>query len=184
MKFTKCLTAAAISLLANTASASSIWEPTNSDTDFLTFSFFGISLNGAMLGLFDDSDVGTYAGPFLLIGDNVGGEVRFTNNGSNVLANSFSSTGAQVDGTLTLTNSSLFTLAVSYDEGETWLGDTTSSIGDSPDSYLIQFDHRQNPVASSIAVDLTAASVVPVPASVWLFGSGLLGLVGIARRKV
>lgn len=28
-----------------------------------------------------------------------------------------------------------------------------------------------------------AASVVPVPAAVWLFGSGLLGLVGVARRK-
>lgn len=26
-------------------------------------------------------------------------------------------------------------------------------------------------------------SVVPVPAAVWLFGSGLLGLIGIARRK-
>jgi hypothetical protein len=35
--------------------------------------------------------------------------------------------------------------------------------------------------------DLTAgcaaAPVVPVPAAVWLFGSGLLGLVGIARRR-
>lgn len=29
----------------------------------------------------------------------------------------------------------------------------------------------------------TAPSVVPVPAAVWLFGSGLLGLAGIARRK-
>ena len=28
-----------------------------------------------------------------------------------------------------------------------------------------------------------AASVVPVPAAAWLFGSGLLGLVGVARRK-
>ena len=27
-------------------------------------------------------------------------------------------------------------------------------------------------------------SAVPVPAAVWLFGSGLLGLIGIARRKV
>ncbi|MHB8535826.1 MAG: VPLPA-CTERM sorting domain-containing protein [Sulfuricaulis sp.] len=27
------------------------------------------------------------------------------------------------------------------------------------------------------------AGVVPIPAAVWLFGSGLLGLVGIARRK-
>jgi hypothetical protein len=28
-----------------------------------------------------------------------------------------------------------------------------------------------------------AGAVIPVPAAVWLFGSGLLGLVGIARRK-
>jgi hypothetical protein len=27
------------------------------------------------------------------------------------------------------------------------------------------------------------AAVIPVPAAVWLFGSGLLGLVGVARRK-
>ena len=26
-------------------------------------------------------------------------------------------------------------------------------------------------------------SIVPVPAAIWFFGSGLLGLVGIARRK-
>ena len=30
---------------------------------------------------------------------------------------------------------------------------------------------------------MTAVSAVPVPAAVWLFGSGLLGLVGVARRK-
>ena len=29
----------------------------------------------------------------------------------------------------------------------------------------------------------SAASAVPLPAALWLFGSGLLGLVGIARRK-
>ena len=31
--------------------------------------------------------------------------------------------------------------------------------------------------------DFTLVSQVPVPAAVWLFGSGLLGLVGMARRK-
>ena len=30
---------------------------------------------------------------------------------------------------------------------------------------------------------VAAYTVVPVPAAVWLFGSGILGLVGIARRK-
>ena len=30
---------------------------------------------------------------------------------------------------------------------------------------------------------VNAYSVVPVPAAVWLFGSGLLGLIGVARRK-
>lgn len=29
----------------------------------------------------------------------------------------------------------------------------------------------------------TGPSVVPVPAAVWLFGSGLLGLIGVARRQ-
>ncbi len=28
-----------------------------------------------------------------------------------------------------------------------------------------------------------AGPVVPVPAAVWLFGSGLIGLIGVARRK-
>ncbi len=31
--------------------------------------------------------------------------------------------------------------------------------------------------------DLTTVSAVPVPAAVWLFGSGLIGLVSIARRR-
>jgi hypothetical protein len=30
---------------------------------------------------------------------------------------------------------------------------------------------------------LASASPVPVPAAIWLFGSGLLGLVGVSRRK-
>ncbi len=37
--------------------------------------------------------------------------------------------------------------------------------------------------AGSISTGKLEVSPVPVPAAVWLFGSGLLGLVGIARRK-
>jgi hypothetical protein len=35
--------------------------------------------------------------------------------------------------------------------------------------------------ATPLSLDITA---VPVPAAVWLFGSGLLGMVGVARRKL
>lgn len=43
-------------------------------------------------------------------------------------------------------------------------------------------DSGNNP--TGLRVDMTGnAAVVPVPAAVWLFGSGLLGLVGYSRRK-
>ena len=35
----------------------------------------------------------------------------------------------------------------------------------------------------NVVQDLSAVSAVPVPAAVWLFGSGLLGLMAVARRK-
>ena len=40
-----------------------------------------------------------------------------------------------------------------------------------------------NFMALSDGVSTTSVSAVPVPAAVWLFGSGLLGLIGVARRK-
>ncbi len=36
---------------------------------------------------------------------------------------------------------------------------------------------------TSISATNTTVSAVPVPAAAWLFGSGLLGLVGVARRR-
>ena len=33
------------------------------------------------------------------------------------------------------------------------------------------------------AISINSVAPVPVPAAVWLFGSGLLGLIGVARRK-
>lgn len=39
------------------------------------------------------------------------------------------------------------------------------------------------PVLDNITVSDFAGRPVPVPAAVWLFGSGLIGLVGVARRK-
>lgn len=38
-------------------------------------------------------------------------------------------------------------------------------------------------IGSGNSMYVTSVSAVPVPAAVWLFGSGLIGLAGVARRK-
>ena len=38
-------------------------------------------------------------------------------------------------------------------------------------------------IGSGNSLHVTSVSAVPVPTAVWLFGSGLLGLIGVARRK-
>lgn len=44
--------------------------------------------------------------------------------------------------------------------------------------------YQNNMIQASLATwELSTVPAVPVPAAVWLFGSGLLGLVGAARRK-
>ncbi len=58
------------------------------------------------------------------------------------------------------------TLVGGFVSGVTFLAQTPEFIGASVD-----------------LTDLTSPTVVPVPAAVWLFGSGLVGLAGIARRK-
>jgi len=39
------------------------------------------------------------------------------------------------------------------------------------------------PETGTLAVTVEAPSAVPIPAAAWLFGSAILGLLGIARRK-
>jgi hypothetical protein len=53
--------------------------------------------------------------------------------------------------------------------------------GFSPDPLLTESALMASFDGSTLT--LAAPSAVPVPAAVWLFGSGLLGLVGVARRK-
>lgn len=47
----------------------------------------------------------------------------------------------------------------------------------------VSFGENFAAVNASTSLHLTEVSAVPVPAAVWLFGSGLIGLVGFARRK-
>lgn len=65
-------------------------------------------------------------------------------------------------------------------EGTQWLADIAlQAIGEN--SFFLDFpDAAQTRL---LVVDATTEiSSVPIPSAVWLFGTGLLGLVGIARR--
>jgi hypothetical protein len=47
--------------------------------------------------------------------------------------------------------------------------------------FRLSFSNGQSTVR--IQGDLSSVTVVPIPTAIWLFGSGLLGLTGIAKRK-
>lgn len=59
--------------------------------------------------------------------------------------------------------------------------DTTATNYEKTATYDLT-NMAQNPISGSFAA--YGPSAVPVPAAAWLLGSGLLGLVGVARRKV
>ena len=66
---------------------------------------------------------------------------------------------------------------------------STEHAPDTLDAWFFDFYNGWQSVGNKVksynawAVHTGDASLVPIPASVWLFGSGLLGLVGVARRK-
>ena len=55
------------------------------------------------------------------------------------------------------------------------------ALGFASGSFVTTLTNGLN--TDTVMVNIGAASVVPVPAAVWLFGSGLIGLIGLARRK-
>lgn len=59
-----------------------------------------------------------------------------------------------------------------------------SICSDGPRSYVdADFTNNGGNIANLSNTQVFSVAVVPVPAAVWLFGSGLLGLAGMARRK-
>jgi hypothetical protein len=73
--------------------------------------------------------------------------------------------------------------------GQTGFGTTLSQLSLGTDDGIGGSPQDNGPNAGSninfdfTSLEVTSVSAVPVPAAAWLFGSGLVGLIGIARRK-
>ena len=171
MKTFKMLIAGSIALFATAANSATIFTPTDGDVNFL----FG-NLGGLDLYMFDDNDVNNEVAAhangdslYIPLPSIVG--IAGPNGFGDYVATS------ETPAVLTLTDTPNFFLAL-YD-GLNWVQDTgVTFVG--ANAYQVEFGRLG---VLTIDVEVVDTPQVPVPAAAWLFGSGLIGLVGVARRK-
>jgi hypothetical protein len=162
-------------LMTSAANASTIFAPTSGDVNFLNINI-DLSAN-TLVAMFNVDDLGGMNNAVILSSDYESSVAVFSSSTGDFAVDVKDvpppSTGTTYD-TMTLLGSDNFILGLSTDSGDNWVADTgyTDKSGGFYDVHFANGDILQ--------VDV---QVVPVPPAVWLFGSGLIGLVGIARRK-
>ena len=167
MKIIKFLLGAALIASASVVNAATVLFPTDGDINFVVGTG---DLTGLTLAIFDE-EADFAAGPNLVVDVP---DLIYVNGVSSLHYNAdFTDAGLSIDGD--------FVLAVSDDGGVNWVGGEIDlgSIFTAPEAnaYAVRFTGF---TGLELVIDVTP---VPVPAAVWLFGSGLIGLVGVARRK-
>jgi len=107
--------------------------------------------------------------------------------GPSPIATKTMNTGSGCDGAVIATQANAYTINPNMSVvGTCMTGMADDGIGGDPMASSAFGLHNANFDISTVHFDSfvpTPTAAVPVPAAVWLFGSGLLGLVGIARRK-
>ncbi len=152
-------------------SAATVWEPTSTDVDttdigWALSTWVPFPVGG--FAIFDDSDPTFIGGEGNHLHLANLDEVRFTDLGGNWQVENAATA------TMVLSGSFRFLLAEG-DDANGWAGDT-GYTQTGLDSYWVEF-----PGGAVIqGVDMAP---VPLPAAAWLFGGGLIGLVGAARRS-
>jgi len=161
----------AITLLTVTRveAATIYWEPTDGDVNFLY-----TTVSGYALGIFDVGDFdNAQANPLMLNSGTGSDTIDIVAAGID-----FSATSSVTGNLTTLFNDNQFVLAIT--DGLNWF-EPVSYFETAPGSNIFQITFSNGLVTSVDAVP----TVIPVPAAAWLFGSGLVGLLGMAgvRRK-
>jgi hypothetical protein len=190
MDFKKLLgLAGLISLTLSSVNAwsATVYAPTNQNVNFINADDLcyinGTGCPDAILGIFDDSDA-TYAGSYLAISLGLNGDVaNFAEIiGQEIDYNLSNNSGLSPNNSI-LSGNDHFLIALRTPAATGgWAAPDVELCNDISESCRLSWDIG----GSVLAIDLVAVgppSEIPVPAAVWLFGSGLLGLVGIARRK-
>lgn len=125
---------------------------------------------------------GVNANPLTSITDdtNPGGPISWSDFWSNniLTADSAASTSIDSFGTVTFDVSALVSDWVSGSNALQFIA-MTGKTDTSPNDFLHGFANNSEALGSTFL----EVTVVPLPAAVWLFGAGLVGLVGVARRK-
>ena len=145
---------------AGSVSPATVFVPTDGDVNFL----FG-DLGGGFLAMFDDGDQ-NFNGPYINVPvPSVVGIFGPINGAGVHLA-----TNEAAD-SLTLTGSDQFILGLNV--GGNWLTET-SITPNGGNAYTLSYDNG----GSLVLVDVTP---IPLPAALWLFGSGVLGFMALRR---
>jgi len=163
----KRLLIGAVFAVCGSANASTVFMAIDGNVNF-----FNINLSaGSTLAMFDDNDDVTFVNDLLIP---LPSAVNIAPDG----LGDFTATGtAPPNNSITLTTDPWYVLAVSNDGGLTWMGDSFAACDSISRSCTVSFAD-----GSVLSVD-SAVTPVPVPAAVWLFGSGLVGLIGFVKRK-
>ena len=167
MKYKNLLLGTALFVSASVANAVSVFVPTDGDINF-ALETGDLNNMGYTLSIFDDAgDIGVNPGLAVSVPELIYWDANITQLHDATLTD-----------TLTIADGD-FVLAI-YD-GSSWTGGDINyaSIFTVPEAntYAITFGGMSG---FELVIDLTP---IPVPAAVWLLGTGLIGFAGVARRR-